>query len=163
MGEQGGVSLYRTNRPTYGFLGWNRPALLALVPLTVGATCSPSIEPQALYNDGAGNYDPPSSYAAWWYEVEQCTGKRGYFRAITWYVVPTEQAGFRCNDPRNCDGLYLPTPHAIYMADSKVDSKQKVKHEMAHALGLSHINPDLWRCSGQSMPDEFKPKRRGGT
>lgn len=41
------------------------------------------------FPDGAIPLVPvPSTYAAWWKEIEQCSGRRGDFRAVTFFIYP---------------------------------------------------------------------------
>jgi hypothetical protein len=110
--------------------------------------------------EGSGELKPPSSFAALWYEMENCTGRRKDFRVVRWYVVPTaDWAGFECEAPEGCNGQYH--KGTIYLADHKVQSKDTVRHEILHALGLFHEDAEFWRCLGKPMPDRYKRQRRG--
>lgn len=133
-----------------------------MMPLTVAATCGPIPEPLPA-KDGAARMDPLPIYAAYWYEMEECSGRRGSFRAVTWYVVasPGPGKGVECSQTGGCEGIYFHETHAIYIREWATGKARIVKHEILHALGLQHKDPDLWRCLRQEMPERFKQKRRG--
>jgi hypothetical protein len=87
---------------------------------------------------------PPTVFAQWWLEVEQCSGVTGDQSRISWYVVPCEtgEAGFKCDvTPEGlCAGEWR-APHEIQLAGPNrffqvgyVDDEWTVKHEMLHDL-----------------------------
>ena len=87
--------------------------------------------------------DPLPSYAEWWQEDEACSGLRGDFQNLDWYVVPADSdGGFWCADgPDNtCAGEWV-GPHAIYLAGPNrmypqgyAADEWTVRHEMLHDL-----------------------------
>lgn len=133
-----------------------RLALLVLTPLLLAATCGPSPKPLPAI-EGAAPFDPPSSFAAIWYEAEECTGRRGDFRTIKWFIAPTiKWAGFKCGDPLGCNGQYTRATNTIVLADHRMATHVTIKHEMLHALGLSHYDKEFWRCLGKPMPEMYQ-------
>jgi hypothetical protein len=93
---------------------------------------------------GSMSLAPPSVFAQWWQEVEECSGATGNLSLISWYQVPCKsgETGFPCDVAPDglCAGEWI-APHTIelggpnrffpvgYQAD-----EWTVKHEMLHDL-----------------------------
>lgn len=78
----------------------------------------------------AVRFDPPAEYAAWWREVEGCSGRTADFGAVDWFVVP---GVFFEMDGRPYDGYWF-KPFRIVLARERADDPILVRHEILHAL-----------------------------
>ncbi len=87
---------------------------------------------------GAVEVAAPVVYAQWYTELEQCTGRRGTFDELRWFVVPR----WTLVPGRHVFGLALPN-HRIVLAAGMESQEWLVKHEMLHDLlgDSSHQNP----------------------
>lgn len=72
---------------------------------------------------------PPAWYATDWARLEACSGLKGDFNSVAWYVSP--QIAVRDSTYR---GAYLPKNHAIILLDNAVNIARIVDHEEMHAL-----------------------------
>lgn len=77
---------------------------------------------------------PPEEYQAWWTATEACSGLRGDFSSIQWYVVPdsltfTTESGEKV-------GLWSESSAGtrIILAGAYAHHELVVRHEMLHAL-----------------------------
>jgi len=103
-----------------------------------GAGCAVSTAPV-----DAHRVAPLATYAAWWADVEACSGLAGDVARVEWFVVPADSdGGFWCEDgpDHTCAGEWV-APHAIYLAGPNRTYPQgyavdewTVKHEMLHDL-----------------------------
>jgi hypothetical protein len=93
-------------------------------PLLLLAACS--LEP-----DGAIPIDPPDGARAIWDSAQACTGRRGDFGELRFYVVPDGEL------PRNGAKTF---GQDIYLREKYRDHPLVLKHEMIHALGI-HEHP----------------------
>lgn len=91
-------------------------------------------------------YEPPDIYREWWSEITCCSGLRGDFNRIRWYVAPSDQPDrFDCPDGP-CGGWWV-SDHRIYLAPGLVYDKWIVQHEMLHDLiGVGGHPPVFERC-----------------
>lgn len=83
--------------------------------------------------DGAVPFTPPPSYQALWDSAQACTGRRGDFGELRWYVAPAIERGGELYGGHT-NGT------TIYLAAGWTDHPMVVKHEMIHALGV-HGHP----------------------
>ncbi len=105
---------------------------------------------------GAAAWEPPAVYQTWFADTEACSGVRGDFERIDWYVVPGHS--FPCPGGE-CAGHWT-SNHAIYIAEDWAANEMVVRHEILHdLLGRSgHPDPpfgspcpltwDTWPASG---------------
>ena len=79
-------------------------------------------------------FDPPSVYSMLWRQVEDCSGLRGDFARIEWYVVP---GAFIRRPDGHINGAWQP-PHTIYLSEYAAHDSPSgyftVRHEMLHDL-----------------------------
>lgn len=138
--------------------------VLTIIALAIFAVPSWAQPFPTATTDDAVEIMPPSQYAAWWFEVENCTGRRGDMRAVKFFLVPTDGRGkFNCRlfGAICLYGLYSPAEHAIYLADTYSGERWLVAHEMLHALGFrSHPSPPYGICAPAKRP---KLEDREGT
>lgn len=98
---------------------------------------------------GTQRFEPPAAYRIAWQQVEDCSGLRGNFDRVRWFLIP--QPTFDCLDS-DCNGL-LKTPHDIYLSErAAVDSVGgywTVRHEILHdLLGGVPGHPEAFRICG---------------
>lgn len=89
--------------------------------------------------EGARRIDPLPAYRTWWERTQACSGRRGDFGRVDFYVVPG--AEFSCPTGQ-CAGRWEPG-HKIYIAEKYAAGELVVRHEMLHELlgGGGHPNP----------------------
>ena len=106
--------------------------------------------------DTVVRYEPLPIYSVWWKEGEDCTGRKRDMNEIEWGMVPGTDH-FRCKfqdengtwyESDNCAGLYT-EGHKITVGELQIDVKGIILHEMLHAFGLKHADPDFYRCLSQ--------------
>jgi hypothetical protein len=78
---------------------------------------------------GAVEVTPPVVYARWYADLERCTGRRGTFDELRWFVVPR----WTLVPGRHVFGRALPN-HRIVLAAGMESQEWLVKHEMLHDL-----------------------------
>jgi len=92
---------------------------------------------------------PPSEYAAWWRELEGCSGLNGDFWRLTFLQVvePVLIDGreFPCGDGYFCNGMWE-SPHDISIAPRYVNDERLVKHEMLHDLVRTPGHPAVFEA-----------------
>lgn len=81
---------------------------------------------------------PPQVYREWFTRTQQCSGLRGDFSRLEFFVVEGES--FACPTGR-CSGRWEP-PGRIYVARRYVEHEMVVRHEMLHALIGTAGHPD---------------------
>lgn len=101
-----------------------RRSRLVLASLLL-ATTACRLEPA-----GASAWEPPPQYREWFASTEACSGLRGDFDRIEWYVVPGHS--FSCPGGE-CAGHWT-SNHVIYIAEDWVAHEMVVRHEMLHDL-----------------------------
>jgi hypothetical protein len=83
---------------------------------------------------GTHEVEPPAAYRTAWQEVEVCSGLRGNFDRVHWFVIP--QPLFRCGED-DCLGNWNP-PHNIYLSEIAASDSGShyftVRHEILHDL-----------------------------
>lgn len=86
---------------------------------------------------------PLPEYRQWWSTVEACSGHRGSYDDVRWYVL---QPG----DMRLEEGLRLGHYEGgrVWLAPSIADNALLVEHEMLHALGEHGHSGHAWRKCG---------------
>ena len=108
---------------------------MAGAALLILGACASLVGPD-LPDDTQG-FIPPPVYREIWAEAEKCSGFKGDFDRVSWYIVPGHD--FKCSSGR-CIGEWSP-PHAISIADDWKSTAWVVKHEIIHELtGYSHDN-----------------------
>lgn len=120
-------------------LSWSR-LLLGLV--AVPACLDPFAPPPGTYQ-----FAPPPVYQQLWQSVKDCSGLRGEFGVIQWYVVPGD--GFRWAES-SVNGVWK-APHNIYLSEhaarDSVGGYFTARHEMLHELvGKDGHPPVFARC-----------------
>lgn len=151
VGRLGAVARFFRDRGRAIFTG-----LLLLAALLI-PSCATSpvvdgpwvVEPSV---DGARRFVPTAAFAAAWWEMEECSGRRGDLRDVAWFIVDTGGEGhFPCTKGR-CLGSYRIREHAVYLADHFVADVRVVRHEILHALGvLGHPFPVFPICAPRRM------------
>jgi hypothetical protein len=110
--------------------------LLAVLLL---AACGPDgFEPGG--DLGALRFDPPPSYREMWTRAQACSGVRGHFDRIRWWVVPGVDAFEYNADEPYADGLW-DSDGNITLAGGVLSHPMVVRHEMLHALGFGLDHP----------------------
>lgn len=129
-----------------------RTLLFAALVLTAG--CQPEIP------TGAARWEPPAVYREWFARTQSCSGLRGDFDRIEWYVVPGRS--FDCASGE-CAGHWQ-SGHTIFIAEAWVHHEMVVRHEMLHDLvgRTGHPDPpfgdpcpltwETWASSPESRP-----------
>jgi hypothetical protein len=97
-----------------------------LVYVVLLAACTDVVAPASLPED-AEPYENPA-FAQMWSEVEQCSGLRGDFSAVQFYVVPH----FSSKEGVVKGQWYR--PHRIVLAATWKNHEPTIKHEMMHDL-----------------------------
>jgi hypothetical protein len=98
---------------------------------------------------GSQAFDPPPEYRLWWSMTEACSGLRGSFSSVDWYVVPgtTNLPGTH----GEYQGEWFVQGNRISLASAVQFDGALVRHEMLHALlGVDgHPRSEfLDRCAG---------------
>jgi hypothetical protein len=110
-----------------------------LIAILILAACGPDgFEPGG--DLGALRFDPPPSYRAMWARAEACSGRRGDFDRIRWWVVAGVQTFEYSPDEPYVDGLW-DSDGDITLAGGVLSHPMVVRHEMLHALGLGVDHP----------------------
>jgi hypothetical protein len=91
---------------------------------------------------GALRFDPPLSYREMWTRTEACSGVRGNFDRIRWWVVPGVEAFEYKADEPYADGLW-DSDGDITLAGGVLSHPMVVRHEMLHALGFGAAHPSV--------------------
>ncbi len=98
---------------------------------------------------GAVPLAPPPVFQEWHRRTEECSGLRGDFTALTWYVVPGVSAFRTRRGPEVGAWTRRPGQETIVLAGNFAGHEMVVRHEMLHALiGKAGHPPDLFvtRC-----------------
>lgn len=78
-------------------------------------------------------YEPDrAQFIVWWRQVEACSGLRGDYDSVAFYIVPHSYV-IPWGDV-SAGGLYFIDGNRIVLAGSQATSAQNVRHEMLHAL-----------------------------
>ncbi|MGH7560033.1 MAG: hypothetical protein ACRENB_03335 [Gemmatimonadales bacterium] len=87
---------------------------------------------------GAEGWAAPPAYRVWWERTEACSGLRGAFEQMEWFVVPGDR--FACPSG-TCAGRW--EPGRIFLASAWAHDEMVVRHEILHALigRGGHPNP----------------------
>jgi hypothetical protein len=107
--------------------------------MLAGLLCGVGCKAFSPAEDGAERFTPPPSYREMWAVAEACSGRRGSFGAITWWVVP-DTAAFYLGPDGWADGNYR--AGTITLAGDRINHPMVVRHEMLHALGLKAVKRD---------------------
>lgn len=103
---------------------------MSLIAGLLIASCETPFEPLP---EGAVPYAPnPQNVAAWWNEVEQCSGMRGDLSRVSFYIVP-EVSTFTW-EGRDVIGLWMEKGNRIVLAGEFAFRDLNVRHEMLHAI-----------------------------
>lgn len=81
-------------------------------------------------------FPTPPQYAAWYAEVEQCSGVKGDFHTLN--VFASDQIYFRGED---LNGLWSPIDNMIVLRRDRVLSEESFKHEVLHSLLKTTAHP----------------------
>ena len=108
------------------------PRALIVAAFTLIGACS-SFTPA---NDRA--FTPPAEYRAWFEKTQACSGLKGDYDRIQWYVIPGTE--FDCPGGK-CVGRWN-TDHTIYISESWTENEMVVRHEMLHDLIGRPGHPD---------------------
>lgn len=115
---------------------------VSVIAALVLSTCGWLFEPIPI----GEHWNPPSHYRAIWDSAQACTGRRGDFDRITWYVV----AG---NSFSTKDGYAIgrwTRPHSISLSMDWATTDWVVKHEMIHdLLQRGHDEDDRHKIWGE--------------
>lgn len=123
---------------------------LLLLPLVFAAACQ--VPTEVRLPDNAQLIEPPPAYALWWKVTEACSGLRGDFSAVRWYVVPNVSTIADGSDQSL--GMWYSDGNRIVLAGAREMDARVVRHEMLHAL----VGPS----SGGGHPAEYFVQRCGG-
>ncbi len=113
---------------------------------------------------GAHRFAAPAQYRAWWALTEACSGLRGDFSAVTWYVVPN--ADSFSLEGETVNGAWSSDGNRIVLGASVTTDGSLVRHEMLHALLQSGKHPrkqfladcgDIVVCIEQCVTDAGGP------
>lgn len=127
---------------------------LTLVFLLLTAACSNPFGPT-----NAKRYvPPPELFADLWAQMEQCSGARGNWGRIEWYIVPTDELYL---DGKRKLGVWS-EPHTIYLAAEVVQhtdgrppwqpwARVTVMHEMLHDLTGPDHGPVFDQCGVRTV------------
>lgn len=74
----------------------------------------------------------PAMVEHWWYQVEQCSGRRGDLSRVRFYMVP-DAASFEWKG-QQVIGLWMERGNRIVLASDHAFRAANVRHEMLHAL-----------------------------
>jgi hypothetical protein len=90
-------------------------------------------EPLLAVPNGAVPFAPDrQQFIAWWREVEVCSGLRGDFDSVSFYLMPGAQSFTWGGDI--VTGLWLEAGNRIVLAEAHANRAGNVRHEMLHAL-----------------------------
>jgi hypothetical protein len=122
-----------------------RSVLAGALALLAGSSCD---VPTAPLPDNAELIEPLPEYREWWEEIERCSGRRGVFEAVSWYVVRTPEPGFDFGG-RYVAAVWTTPGNRILLAEHYVDKPLIVRHEMLHAVLHTGGHPTIYyeeRC-----------------
>jgi hypothetical protein len=91
---------------------------------------------------GALRFDPPPSYREMWTLAEACSGRRGAFERIRWWVVPGVETFEYSPEKPYADGLWS-SDGDLTLAGGALSHPMVVRHEMLHALGFGDDHPSV--------------------
>lgn len=99
---------------------------LLIVLLTACATLNqPPAQPTPL--------TAPGIYASWYHQLEQCSGIKGDFKAVDFYVA---QVNF--HNGHHFNGYW--EPGSIVLVAAKLNDRATVMHEMMHDITRSPVH-----------------------
>lgn len=122
--------------------------------------CTEPIAPVPL-PDGAREFTPEPVFRQWWGEMEVCSGERGSFDAVRWYVVSGEIPFAVKGVPYPVVGYWDPKNNRIVLLEYLPNQRAPViRHEALHAIIRRTDHPALYfaeRCGatigGPDSPD----------
>lgn len=134
----------------------HRKALTLAVALSACVGC---LDPLPAKLD-AQPLDPRPIYRALWAEVETCSGLRGDFDRVLWFVIPG--VTFDCpSSSGRCRGART-DPRNIYIASAYVDDSLThyftVRHEILHELGARPGHPRVFDTCHLRTPEQEQPR-----
>jgi len=118
-GRQGGAALVSSSR---------RRSAVGLLAWAWVCACDSTGLPS-----GAQRFSPPSQYRAWWSLTEACSGLRGNFNNVAWYIDRRAET-FSLEGAGVNGAWYGGNPNRIVLGDSEEFDGTLVRHEMLHAL-----------------------------
>jgi hypothetical protein len=119
---------------------------------------------------GARRFTPPALYRAWWALTESCSGLRGNFDAVSWYLYRGGDVFALEGKPVN--GAWYGAGNRIALGDSEELDGSLVRHEMLHALLQSGEHPrqqflgncsDIVVCFSECLAGAGGPPDTSGT
>lgn len=110
-----------------------RRGYLALGLALVAVSGCSSFEPS-----GDHPMTAPSEYRVWFEKTEACSGLRGDFDRIKWYIVDGQE--FDCPSGK-CVGRWN-SDHSIFISRAYSDNEMVVRHEILHDLIGHPGHPD---------------------
>jgi hypothetical protein len=119
----------------------------ALLLLSLAACESPTGLPP-----GAERFAPPAVYRQWWTLTEACSGLRGSFDAVQWYVLPNAST-LQLDDGTVVNAAWEGRGNRIILP-AELDGRYAgdlVRHEMLNALLQASTHPRgafIGRCGG---------------
>lgn len=111
-----------------------RGCLRLVAGLALLSSCVVATEPR--FPSDARPIAPPAQFAVWWGVTEACSGLRGDFQMVRWYVVPDQElivGGVRYDGYTWTDG----SPRIVVAQGMLDGAGELIRHEMLHAL-LQH-------------------------
>ena len=120
-----------------------RRLLPTILALSLGACLARPFEPEGAHL----LVSLPASYSIWWQVMELCAGITAPLDRVEWYEVP----GSQFVTPEGPRWGWWDPPHAIYIAETHLEDRSLVEHEMLHDLLQTGDHPAVFaRCSAAS-------------
>jgi hypothetical protein len=111
-------------------------------------SCRDPVVPEQYFPRGAIPLQPvPDVYATWWSETEACSGRKGNFRAVSFYVVPGAE-GWRWGNS-TIEGSWVELGNRITVGELRAMRARILRHEMLHAILRTGEHPEEYfvtRC-----------------
>lgn len=97
------------------------------------ASCRNPVIPERYFPHTAVPLEPvPAIYRTWWDEIEACSGRKGDFRSLSFYVVPDADGWW---DGRVfIEGAWVSRGNRITVGERRSLIARILRHEMLHAL-----------------------------
>ena len=109
-------------------------SLLRVVPLAALVAGCSAFEPETSLPANAQLLTAPAEFAAWHARTEACSGLRGNFGAIEWYVVPGVDAFETSEGPKVGLWSKVGDRERIVVAGNLQRNEMVIRHEILHSL-----------------------------
>jgi hypothetical protein len=86
----------------------------------------------------------PNSYHTMWESVQECSGREVPIISIRFFVADSMLNPYR---GQRAVGLFYPHTRSIYLQRGLEEDPVLVRHEMLHALGFEHNDPEMIFCA----------------